>query len=105
MAISKENLVQVARAALDRVGLPSDPKEVVGKTFVFGDGDYYVAGTIMSIGYGPTQGVVLYVSAPRFRGQIIHRFVRKNGGWVAACHYQGDSPLKPAEISGTFALL
>ena len=63
------------------------PSELIGASFVFGDvledGPHLVGGKVTSFGYGPKEGLRLYVTTPRFKGEEIKRLERKNGIWTA----------------------
>lgn len=104
--MDRTELLQFATNALEFVKSPWGPSEIIGKPFVFGDEAHFVIGTITSVGYGPREGVVLYVSAPRYRGMDIWRFSRKHNEWVA-----WGKPEEHADKSnmqartGTFVLL
>jgi len=64
------------------MGLPKNPASVINKAFIFGDQDHFVIGTIISIGYGPSE-TRLYVTTPRFRGMDIHHITMSMGQWIA----------------------
>jgi hypothetical protein len=71
--------------ALRLIGLPSEVKDIIGRVFVFADGDHSVVGTIISLGYGAEEGFSIYVSPPRFRGISIKNLQRKDkqSKWIA----------------------
>lgn len=103
MGPDTEELLDIVRRTLAEAGLPEDPRQVEGQTFVFGDeqGKHYVFGSITSVGYGPNEGVLLYVSAPRFRGMDIYRLGRNHDdAWIA--YGQGEGP---PYLLGKFVLL
>lgn len=84
--------------ALFQMGLPQNLKQIVGRLFTFADGDHLIAGTITSLGHGPKEGVVLYVSAPRFHGHNIWRLYKTNDGrWLVVStdhqHIEGQLTL------------
>ena len=85
MAMSTEAKFQpdFLHEVLEEAGLLMFAERTVGKKFSFyGDG-HFIAGTITSIGYGRKEGVVLYVSTPRYRGMDIRRLERRSGEWIA----------------------
>ncbi len=84
----EENLAKLLELTLMKAGLPGDPKKVQGATFVYNFEEHYIIGSITSIGFGPTEGVSLYVSAPRFQGMNIRRLIFSENTWRA----QGNEP-------------
>lgn len=71
---------------LGKLGLPQDPREIVGRPLVFGDSDsHIICGTITSIGFGPEEGVSFRVSSPKFHGHNVKRIVPSEDG-VASLH-------------------
>lgn len=85
--------------ALLAAELPASPKKIIGGSFLFIHGDHFIGGTIRSIGYGPSEGVLLYVTTPRFRGVDIRRICRRNGALVLQGFATGEY------IEGEFILL
>lgn len=85
---------------LGKRGLAADPKGVVGRTFIFGKGQHVVAGTVLSVGFGPTEGVSLYVTTPRFLGKEIRCIARKED---EDCWHVISK--KSERVDGKFALL
>ncbi len=87
MAESAEDQLRsgVSRIVVGK-GLPH-PKELKkGAWFAFGDKENFVVGQIVSLGYGPNEGLSIYVSPPRFRGKSLKRLELRNEEWVAAPH-------------------
>ncbi|MEX0917995.1 MAG: hypothetical protein WDZ93_02475 [Candidatus Paceibacterota bacterium] len=71
---------------LGKLGLPQDPREIIGQLLVFGDAEnHIICGTITSIGYGPGEGVSFRVSSPKFHGHDIKKIVPSEDG-VASLH-------------------
>lgn len=83
--------------ALEDCGLPGDPKQIVGRPFVFGDDLHVISGTVTSIHSSPGC-LVLYVSSPRFGDQDIRSLVNVSGLWCIA------PIIKEARV-GSFRLL
>ena len=54
--------------ALENQGLPTNPEEIVGRKFMFFEGDHCVVGKVRALGFAPKEGVTLYVNTPRFKG-------------------------------------
>jgi hypothetical protein len=93
------NMLDFAQDALKAAQLPR-LEQAVGAKFFFGDIYHFVAGTIISVGYGMgDEGVSLRVSAPRLRGKDIKHLRHKGGGRWAAISPQGEETL------GMFKLL
>ena len=70
---------------LINAGLPDFPY-INKHFFVFGDmgpHGHKVMGSVTSVGYGPNEGLILYVSAPRYKGMWIKRLERRDDNWVA----------------------
>jgi len=84
--------------ALEAAGLPRDPTQVVGRPFLFGETVHVIAGTVTSIGWG-AEGIVLYVSSPRFQGLTIRRLRHTDNSW---CVETEDKSIRP---KGTFKLM
>ena len=100
-------LDEFVRRATTSVDLPWRPDSIVDRHFIFGDESHVVIGTITSVGYGPREGMVLYVSAPRYRAMDIWRFGRKDGRWIAWGHRskEGDGETSQESRYETFVLL
>ena len=95
------------RRAITSVDLPWRPDSIVDRHFIFGDESHFIVGKIKSIGYGPREGIVLYVSAPRYRAMDIWRFGRKDDKWIAWGHRSKEEEGETRQESrdGTFVLL
>ena len=87
---------------LREINFPPDPVQIIGRPFIFGDEEHVVAGTIHSIGYGPNEGIKLYVSTPRFRGIDIRYLFVENKRWTVIGASNGCYGLK---ASGELELL
>lgn len=99
-----EALAAKVGEALAAIGLPEDPSRVVGRPFLFGnnadDGAHIIIGTVISIGYSDKEGIVLYVSSPRYKGVTIRRIrCAKDMGCVESTDEQAAQPI------GSFRLL
>ena len=97
--VEGKKLLDLILQSLRDAGLSPDPRQVERRTFAFGEGDHYVVGSVISIGYGPEEGVLLFVTSPRFRGMDIRYIGHKNGAWTARGHKADES--RP----GTFIFL
>jgi len=85
-----EKVPSLVERALNEADLPDNPQKVIGAAFLFVEGDHFIGGIIRSIGYGPTEGIILYVSTPRFRGMDIRRLCRRDGAWVLEGAARGE---------------
>ena len=86
---------------LGKLGLPQDPREIVGHPLVFGDDEnHIICGTITSIGYGPNEGVSFRVSSPTFHGCPVTKIVPSEDG--TATLY---TEFKEVFASGQFEIL
>ena len=95
MTQSIDSAFQLAKQALSAVGLP-DPRGLIGRTFMLESNGHWIIGSILSVGYGPAEGVSLRVSSPRLHGTAI-KCIRHTGvGWTAI----GETE----HIIGTFEL-
>ena|ERR1700757_1628383 len=82
--MSEVNNSQLIREALRSLNLPtSDPAEIVGRTYIFGNGVHVICGTITSIGFGKAEGVKLYISSPRYEGKEVVCLKKIKEGWAA----------------------
>ncbi len=77
---------------LSIAGLPADPRKVIGQPFLFCDGEHFVVGAVNSIGYGKKEGLLLYVTPPRFRGTDIWRLQHMVGRWYVVDHRMNNVP-------------
>ncbi len=75
------------KAELRDAGLPTNPRQVVGRHYRFGcehgSHNHIFVGTIQAIEVSDEGGLDLYVSNPRFRGGRLISIKRSNGRWVA----------------------
>ena len=74
----------VMNRELAKAGLPH-VERVVGRTYVLSnEHGHCVAGTVTSVGYGPTEGISLRVSSPRLAGYTIEKVSWRpdEGGWM-----------------------
>jgi len=79
------------------------PSALIGASFIFGDvlvedGLHLIGGKVTSFGYSKKEGFRLYVTAPRFKGEDIKRFEKRDGVWVAIS-------TKDREIKGVFVFI
>lgn len=76
-------LVELDKLLLE-VGLPPHAL-LLGAPFVFGDAEsgHCISGTVTSIGYAPKEGILLYVTPPRYKGMRLRRIAQIQGVWTA----------------------
>lgn len=87
---------QILRKAFsEELGLLDGPREVLGKLFIFGDGDHIISGAIRTIGYSPKEGLILYVTPPRYRGIDIQKMMRIDGQW---CAVSKENEIRPGNF-------
>lgn len=76
------NILDIARVLADD-GFSSDPKDLIGRKFIFTHGNHFIGGTILSIEYDPDEGIKLYVTSSCFREVAIKNFRIAAGVWIA----------------------
>ena len=83
---------------LKEAGLPTDPRQVIGKLYEFecehGSHHEILVGTVRAIGISDTGGLNLYVSSPYFFGGPLTSIMYNNGKWMA---YVVSKPLSNDE--------
>lgn len=66
---------------LKKLNITIPIERIIGSTFIFGNKDsHIIMGSIISIGYGPKEGLSLRVSSPKFKGQEIKKVTLKPDG-------------------------
>lgn len=62
--------------------------ELIGANYWFSDenAEHDIGGSIVSWGYGPKEGLTLYITSPRFKGITVKRLAHDEGGWYLEPH-------------------
>ena len=104
-----ETFESALETELLEVGLPTDPRQIVGRLYRFGceHGSHHhiLVGTVQAIEVSDEGGLNLYVSNPRFWGMRLISIEYGDGTWYAYVDREGELSLKIRFFEGEFQLL
>ena len=87
MSLGQESFQAELEFELREAGLPTDPRQIVGRLYQFGceHGSHHhiLVGTVQAVEISDEGGLDLHVSSPRFWGKRLISINHSNGKWMA----------------------